>query len=112
MHDGKHGNDVGTLKPTTVCLEQVKDIPQVDAGVEGVWVSETLNPSVFDNLEDEGPASHLTGSDERLGGKLGGPLTPHFFTESVSGVFFDAGVVLFVGANHAVKDHGVLSERL
>ena len=40
-------------------------------------------PSVLDDLEDV-----------------------HFFTESVGGIVFNAGVVRFVGANHAVKAHG------
>ena len=64
MHGGKHGDNVGTLEPTTVSREQVGDIPRGDAGVEGVRVMETPDPSVFDDLEDEGSESHLTGLDE------------------------------------------------
>ena len=78
MHGGEHGDNVGTLKTTTVSRDQVEEIPRGDAGVEGVRVSETPDSSVFDYLEDEGLASHLTGSDERLGGEPGGPFTLHF----------------------------------
>ena len=52
MKGSEHGNNVGTLKPTTVRGKQVKEIPWVNAGVEGVRVSETPDPSVFDDLED------------------------------------------------------------
>ena len=79
IHGGKHGDDFGTLKPTTVSREQVEEIPRGDAGVEGVWVLETPEPSVFDDLEYEGSASHLTGLDERLGGEPGGPFAILFF---------------------------------
>ena len=58
MHGGKHGDNVITLNPTTVCGKQVKEIPQVNVGVKGVRVSEAPDPSVFDDLEDEGPAPH------------------------------------------------------
>ena len=75
-------------------------------GVEGVQVLKTPDPSIFDNLEDEGLASHLAGLYERLSGDPGGPFTLYFFTESVDGIVFDAGVVKCVGADHAVKAHG------
>ena len=71
MHGGKHGDNVKTLDPTTVRGEQVKDIPQGNAGVKGVWFSEAPDPSVLDDLEDEGPAPHLIGLYEQLGGKSG-----------------------------------------
>ena len=62
----------------------------------------TPDPSVFDNLEDEGSASHLTGSYKRLCGESGGSFTLRFLKESVSGIVFDAGVVRFVVADHSV----------
>ena len=97
MHGGEHGNYVGTLEPTTVSGEQVEEIPWGDAGVEGVRVSETPDPSVFNDLEDEGPASHFADSDEQLGGEPGGPFAFHIFSESVGGIVFDAGVIRLVG---------------
>ena len=78
MNGGKHGNGVGTLDTTTVPREQAREILRGDAGVEGVRVAETPDPSVFDDLEDEVPASHLTGLDERLGGEPGGPFMLYF----------------------------------
>ena len=86
--------------------EQVEEISQGNAGVEGVRVSETPDQSVFNDLEDEGPASHNSGLDERLGGKPGGPLLFHIFSESVGGMVFDSGVVQLVGNDHVVKAHG------
>ena len=66
---------------------------------------ETPVPSVFTDLDDEGPASHFSGSDERLGGDPGGPFSFHIFSESISSIVFDAGVVQLVGADHAVEVH-------
>ena len=74
--------------------------------VEGVRVSETPYPSVFNNLEDEGPESHFVGSDERRGGEPGGPFLFHPFSESIGGIVFDAGVVQLVGADRAVESYG------
>ena len=79
MYTGKHGKNVDTLKPATVCGKQVEEIPWGDAGVETVRVSETPDPSVFNNLEDKGPASHFSGLDEQLGGDPGGSFSFHFF---------------------------------
>ena len=67
---------------------------------------ETLDPSVFIDLEDKDPASHLSGSDDLMGGKPGGPFTLHFFTESVGGGVFNTELLRFVGANRAVGSHG------
>ena len=106
MHGGKHGDNIGTLETTSVCGNQVEEIPWGEAGVEGFQVSETPEPSVFNNLEDEGSASHFTGSDERLGGKPGGPFLFHIFLGSIGGIVFDAGVLQIVGDDHAVEDHG------
>ena len=91
MHGGGHIDNVGTLDPTTVSLEYFKEIHWGNMGVEGVWVSETPDPSISDDLEDEGSAYHLAGSDERMGENPGGPFTLHFFTKSVGGIVFDAG---------------------
>ena len=52
IHVGEHGNNVGTLNTIAVRGEQVEEISQGNAGVEGVRVSETPDPSVFDDLED------------------------------------------------------------
>ena len=54
MHGGKHCDNAGTLEPTTVIQEQVKEIPLGEAGVEGVIVAETPDPSVFYDLVDYG----------------------------------------------------------
>ena len=64
------------------------------------------DPSVFNDLENEVSTSHLTGSYERLDGDVGGPFTLHFLMDFFGGIIFDAGVVQFVGADHAVKAHG------
>ena len=72
MYGGEHGNNVSTIEPITMHGEQVKEIPWGNTGVKGVRVLEAPDPSVFDGLEDEGTAPHLTGSDEKLGGKSGG----------------------------------------
>ena len=93
MHVGEHGKNFGTLELTTMRGDQFKGIPRGNTGVEGVQVSETPDPSVFDDLEYEGSASHLTGLDERLGGEPGGPFAILFFTESAGVIVFDAGVV-------------------
>ena len=79
MHGAEHGNNVGTHDPATVRGKQVKDIPWGKAGAEGVWVSETPDPSVFDDLEDEGPASYFAGLDEQLGGEPGGSFSFHLY---------------------------------
>ena len=79
MHCGDYGNNVGMLKPITVPDEQFEEIPWGNAVVEGVRVSETPDPSVFENPEDEIPASHFAESDERLGGEPGGPFSLHIF---------------------------------
>ena len=79
VHGGKHGDNVGTLKPTTVSGKQVEDIPWGDAGVEGVWVLEMQDPSVFNDLDNEEPASHSEESDEQLGVQPGGPFMFHLF---------------------------------
>ena len=50
MHGGKHGDNVSTLDTTTVCGDQVEEIPRVNAGVKEVRVSEALYPSVFGDL--------------------------------------------------------------
>ena len=50
LHCGEHGDNVSTLDTTTVCGDQVEEIPQVNAGVKRVWVSEALYPSVFGDL--------------------------------------------------------------
>ena len=83
MHGVKHVDNVSTLEPTTVCGYQIEEIPRYNVGVKGVRVLEVQDPSVFDDLEDEVPAPHLTGSDEQLGGKSGGPFLFHIFSESV-----------------------------
>ena len=106
MHGGKHREHVSKLKPTTVSGKQVKEIHRGNASVKGVRVSEAPDPSVFDDLEDEGPAPHLTGSNKQLGGKSGGPFSFHLFPESVGGIIFDAGVVRLDGANNGVEAYG------
>ena len=106
IYGSKHGDYVGTLEPTTVSGKQVDKIPRVNMGLKGVRVSETPDPSIFNDLEDEGPVSHFAGLDEQLGGEPGGPFMFHIFPESVGGIFFDAGVVRLVGADHAVEAHG------
>ena len=103
IHSGKHGENVSTFDTTTVRSKQVEDIPWGNSGVKGVQVSEAPDPSVFGDLEDEGPAPHITGSDERLGGKLGGPFSFHIFLDSVGG---NARVVQLEGTNHGVKSYG------
>ena len=79
MHCGDYGNNVGMLKPITVPDEQFEEIPWGNAVVEGVRVSETPDPSVIENPEDEGPAPHFAESDERLGGEPGGLFLLHLF---------------------------------
>ena len=106
MHGGKHGDNVSTLNPTTVRGEQIKEIPSGNAGLKGVWVSEAMDPSVLDDLEEEVPAPHLTGSYKQLGGKSGCPFLFHIISESVGGIIFDARIVRLEGANHGVKDDG------
>ena len=106
MHGGEHGNNVSTIEPATVHGEQVEEIPRGNAVVKGVWFLEAPDPSVFDDLEDEGPAPHFTGLYERLGGKLGGPLLFHVFSESVGGIIFNDRVVRLEGANHWFEAYG------
>ena len=110
MHGGEHGGNVDTLKLSTVRGKQVKEISWGDVGVEGFRVLKTPDPSVFDDLEDEGPAPHLTGSNKQLGGKSGGPFSFHLFPESVGGIIFDAGVVRLDAANNGVEAY-VRAER-
>ena len=106
MHGGEHGDNVSTLSPTTVRGEQVEEIPWGNAGVKGAQVSEAPDPSVFDKLEDGVPVPHLTGLDDRLGGKSGGSFSFHILSESVGGIIFDARVVRLEGANHGVEAYG------
>ena len=100
MHGGEHGNNASMLDPITVCVKQVEEIPRGNAGVKLFRVLEAPDPSVFDGLEDEGTAPHLTGSDEQLGGKSGSPFSFHLLLTSVGGIIFDVRDVRLEGANH------------
>ena len=112
MHGGEHSNNIGPLEPTNMRGKQVKEIPWGNAGVEGVQVLETPDPSIFNYLEDEVLAYHFTGSDERLGGKAGGLFSFHLIPDFVGGIVFDAGVVQLGGANHGVEAHGCTERAL
>ena len=63
------------------------------------------SPIVFSGPEDEGPSPHLIVSDERLGGKSGGPFLFHLSLESADDIIFDARVLRLEGANHGVKSY-------
>ena len=103
MHSGKHGNDVGSLEPSTVRREQIEEISRSDAGVEAVGVAEVMDPNVLDNVQDEGMAATLAGSNELLGSKGGCTLALSFLTQAISGVVGDVRIVRLVGAAHSVK---------
>ena len=64
------------------------------------------SPIVFSGPEDEGPSPHLIVSDERLGGKSGGPFLFHLLSESIGGIIFDAMVERLEVANHGVEAYG------
>ena len=70
--------------------------------MKGFRVLETPDPSIFGDLEDEGPDAHFSDSDERLGSDPGGPLLFHIFSESVGGIVSNAGVVRLEGADRVV----------
>ena len=103
MHGGEHGGNVDSLDPSSVRQEKIEKISWADGGVKAVGVAEATDPSVLDNVQDEGMAAKIAGSDELLGSKGGCTLTLSFLAQAISGVVGDVKMVQLVGVAHSVK---------
>ena len=64
---------------------------------------EALDPSVLEDVQDEGTSATLTGSGELLGSEYGCPLALSFLEKAISGVVGDVRIVRLVVAAHVVK---------
>ena len=103
MHGGEHGGNVDSLDPSIVRQEKIEKISWADGGVKAVGVAEATDPSVLGDVQDEGTAATLAGSDELLGSKGGCPLSLSFLAQAISGVIGDVWIVRLEGAAHAIK---------